>query len=286
MFKGKSPQDAYFVAGAAINVRFNSTNALNYYSPNILKSIGFSGTNVGLLATGVWGLVKMWTTVIFMLFFVDKTGRRSALLVGAVGAGFAMFYLGIYTALSGSFHHTVKQDAGSRCAVAMIYIFAIFYGFCKPSKLPLPCCAVANCPVAWNGCPWIIAAEIMPNRVRTLGNMCVVCMQWVGQFVVVYSVPHMMANISYGTFLFFGACTVLGFTFAYLFVPETRGIPLEDMDLLFGRDAPLFATKAMKVYADARAAGLTSNTVGNASGKNETLHHEKSDIDVVEKFEA
>lgn len=40
-------------------------NAINYYSPTILKSIGFSGTSVGLLATGVYGIVKMVTTVVF-----------------------------------------------------------------------------------------------------------------------------------------------------------------------------------------------------------------------------
>lgn len=40
-------------------------NAINYYSPTILKSIGFSGTSIGLLATGVYGMIKMLTTVVF-----------------------------------------------------------------------------------------------------------------------------------------------------------------------------------------------------------------------------
>jgi hypothetical protein len=40
-------------------------NAINYYSPTILSSKGYTGTNVGLLATGVYGLMKMFTTLIF-----------------------------------------------------------------------------------------------------------------------------------------------------------------------------------------------------------------------------
>lgn len=42
-------------------------NALNYYSAMIFKSVGFTGTNVGLLATGVFGIVKAFATMIFMV---------------------------------------------------------------------------------------------------------------------------------------------------------------------------------------------------------------------------
>ena len=42
-------------------------NALNYYSPSIFKAIGFTGTDVGLLATGVFGIVKASATAVFMI---------------------------------------------------------------------------------------------------------------------------------------------------------------------------------------------------------------------------
>ena len=130
-------------------------NAINYYSPVILKAIGFTGTSVSLLATGIYGLVKMFTTLVFMVFFVDRFGRRPALLAGAIGAMVAMFYLAGYSALSGSFEgKTPEKGPGSQAALAMIYIYAIFYGF------------------SWNGIPWIFASEVLPNRVRTLGMVC------------------------------------------------------------------------------------------------------------------
>ncbi|KAK7432016.1 hypothetical protein QQZ08_001306 [Neonectria magnoliae] len=218
-------------------------NAINYYSPSILRSIGFSGTSVGLLATGVYGLVKMFTTVIFMLFFVDRFGRRPALLVGAVGAMVAMYYLAAYSSLSGSFDGTAPADGGSHTALAMIYLYAIFYGF------------------SWNGIPWIFASEVLPNQVRTLGMMCAVCTQWLAQFIVVYSLPYMMNSIKYGTFIFFGSCTVVAFIFAFLFVPETKGVSLEDMDLLFGVGAPKYARVARKRYVEMRDAGLNATVV-------------------------
>ncbi|KAH8894591.1 general substrate transporter [Thozetella sp. PMI_491] len=230
-------------------------NAINYYSPTILKSIGYTGTSVGLLATGVYGIVKMLTTVIFMVFFVDRFGRRPALLVGAAGAMVAMFYLAGYSALSGSFVQTPPSDSGSRAALAMIYIYAIFYGF------------------SWNGIPWIFASEVLPNRVRTLGMMCAVCMQWLAQFIVVYSLPYMITRITYGAFIFFGSCTVIAFFFAYFFVPETKGVPLEDMDLLMGPDAPLFAVNARKRYDEAKRNGLTANMVHKVENKGNVSEH-------------
>lgn len=187
---------------------------------------------MGLLATGVYGLVKMGTTVVFMIWIVDRFGRRGPLLVGAIGAAVAMFYLAIYSQVSKSFDQVPPSDAGSRTAVAMIYIYAIFYGF------------------SWNGIPWIFASEVLPTRVRTIGMMCTVCMQWLAQFIIVYSLPYMIASIKYGTFYFFGACTIVALVFAYLFVPETKGVPMENMGVLFGADVSVFATKARKNYLE------------------------------------
>ncbi|RAO67052.1 uncharacterized protein BHQ10_003064 [Talaromyces amestolkiae] len=213
-----------------LSQNFTGINAINYYSPTIFKSIGFTGTSVQLLATGVYGLVKMGATFVFVAVIVDRIGRRPGLLVGSIGAGFAMFYLAIYSKVSNSLHATPPRDAGANAAVAMVYIYAVFYG------------------LSWNAIPWLFTAETLPTRVRTMGMAISVCSQWLGQFIVVYSLPHMITGIGYGTFLFFACCTVLAFVFAYLFVPETKGVAMEDMHLIFGPDVSILATKARKNY--------------------------------------
>ena len=54
-------------------------------------------------------------------------------------------------------------------------------------------------------------------------------------FIVGQITPDMLQEIKYGTFLFFGllGCTG-GFIFVWLYVPETKRLTLEEMDLLFG----------------------------------------------------
>jgi sugar porter (SP) family MFS transporter len=190
-------------------------NALNYYSPTIFGSIGFSGTSVGLLATGVFGLVKAFATLGFMIWGIDKLGRRKSLMIGSVGALFAMYYLAGFSNLSGSFDGKAKQDAGAYVAIVMIYLFAIFYA------------------MSWNGIPWIFCAEVFPTGVRSVCLVFTTCTQWLGQFIIVYSTPYMMNNIKYGTFIFFGSSLVVGITFVILFMPETKGLALEDMDIMF-----------------------------------------------------
>lgn len=56
------------------------TNAMTYYSPTIFKSVGLSSSQAGLLATGVYGIVKMVSCLIFILFVTDSLGRRKSLL--------------------------------------------------------------------------------------------------------------------------------------------------------------------------------------------------------------
>ncbi|KAF2121191.1 hypothetical protein BDV96DRAFT_563752 [Lophiotrema nucula] len=77
----------------------------------------------------------------------------------------------------------------------------------------------------------------------------------------------MITRITYGTFIFFGSCTVVAFLSAYFFVPETKCIALEDMDILFGNGAPGLARAARKRYDEAHAAGINTITIREVDGK-------------------
>jgi hypothetical protein len=138
------------------------------------------------------------------------------MLIGSAGAIFAMFYLGIYSKLSNSFNEEPPRDGGAYFALICIYIFAIFYS------------------ISWNGIPWIFCAEAFPTAVRQVCLVFTTCTQWLGQFIIAYSTPYMIAEITYGVFFFFGSAVVCGMIFSFFFLPETKGVQLEDMDILFG----------------------------------------------------
>ncbi len=44
----------------------------------------------------------------------------------------------------------------------------------------------------------------------------------------------MITSLGYGTYMFFGSLMVVMGVWAYFFIPETKGLSLEEMDKLFG----------------------------------------------------
>ncbi|KAF5014623.1 hypothetical protein F66182_14324 [Fusarium sp. NRRL 66182] len=72
------------------------TNAINYYAPTIFTSLGITGESNSLLATGVYGIVKMVSCGIFITFLADTLGRRWSLVWTAFAMWIFMFYLGFY----------------------------------------------------------------------------------------------------------------------------------------------------------------------------------------------
>lgn len=57
--------------------------------------------------------------------------------------------------------------------------------------------------------------------------------QWLMNFVIAKLTPIMLADITYGTFLLFGACCCIMVVYTVFCVPETKGVPLESIYLLF-----------------------------------------------------
>lgn len=57
--------------------------------------------------------------------------------------------------------------------------------------------------------------------------------QWLFNFIIAKLTPIMLTNITYGTFLLFGSCCIAMTLWVIICVPETRGVPLESIGLLF-----------------------------------------------------
>ncbi|KAH8745746.1 general substrate transporter [Hyaloscypha finlandica] len=201
-----------------IFMQMAGSNAINYYSPRIFKSIGLTGSNTGLISTGVYGIVRLIAITITMYWIVDRFGRTKLLIVGSALAAVAMYSIGgivKHNPISATAKPAGVTASGYGAAV-MVYVFAV--AFC----------------LSWAGVPWIYCSEIFPLRIRSLCVAICTATHWLLNFVIARSVPYMLTNIGYGTYFVFAACMTLAVPFVYFFVPETKGLSLEDMDALFG----------------------------------------------------
>jgi len=75
----------------------------------------------------------------------------------------------------------------------------------------------------------------------------------------------MITGITYGTFLIFGILTYLGAAFIWFFFPETKGLSLEEMDILFG-SVGLAAADAERMREINREVGLDDAVRGDVTG--------------------
>ncbi|KAH7054214.1 general substrate transporter [Macrophomina phaseolina] len=224
--------------------QWTGTNSINYYSPQIFQSVGLASQSAGLFATGIYGVVKVVFTSLGLMLGVEQAGRKWSLITGALGQAFAMFYIGVNQAA----HPDDKSLSGNNIfAIICVYLFVVFYSF------------------GWGPIPFILSSECSPNHVRSLVMAAALMTQWLFNFVIAKITPIMLSDIEYGTFLLFGACCIVMMFYAILCVPETKGVPLESVNLLFEGNIIAGATKDT-IPRFSRAKKLKDHHLGREDG--------------------
>ncbi|KAM3423967.1 hypothetical protein BST61_g1360 [Cercospora zeina] len=211
-------------------------NIITYYSPRIFETLGITGTDTKLFATGFYGVAKTLGMIVFSVWLVERLGRRPGLIWGAFIGSLPMWYLGGYVmkndpATAAAAGHVSRSGAGY-FAMVCVYLYGLIY------------CAT------WQGITWVYCSEIFPLDIRMLCVAITTADQWLWSFIISRTTPYMITSLGYGTYFFFAALMVCMGFWAYLFVPETKGKTLEDMEPIFGALPPL-NTKALEEEGDA-----------------------------------
>ncbi|KAI4741599.1 putative MFS monosaccharide transporter [Aureobasidium sp. EXF-12298] len=221
--------------------QWNGINAINYYAPFIFRGFGFDGNTLALLATGVVGVIEFLFTIPALLY-VDKFGRKSILLAGAIGMATCHF---IVAGLIGSYESDWTQHvaAGWVC-IALVWIF------------------IANFAYSWGPVSWIVVSEVFPLSMRAKGVSLGGSANWLNNFAVGISTSPFINTSQFGAFIFFGCVTVVAALWVYFLLPETKGLTLEEMDELFGDAGFAEADLALKTRIE-RDIGLTALLYGD-----------------------
>ncbi|KAK0373666.1 quinate permease [Colletotrichum paranaense] len=196
-------------------------NIITYYSPRIFETLGITGTSTKLFATGFYGIAKTLGMVIFTIWLAEKVGRRNGLIWGAFVGSLPMWYIGGFTFLADPAGQAAAgntdRNAWGYIAMVCVYLYGLIY------------CAT------WQGITWLYCSEVFSLDIRMLCVAITTADQWLWSFIVSRTTPYMITSLGYGTYMFFGALMILMGVWAFFFVPETKGLTLEDMDLLFMR---------------------------------------------------
>ncbi|WP_232522412.1 sugar porter family MFS transporter [Marinimicrobium alkaliphilum] len=180
--------------------QLSGINALMYYAPRIFQMAGFSAEASLLQAVMVGGTNFLFTVI--ALFMIDKFGRRPLLFIGSAGTAAALFLVG--------FQFMSEDTNGNLVLIGLLGFIAAF--------------AISQGAVIW-----VFISEIFPNTVRAKGQAFGSFTHWFMAAVISWTFP-IIADVSGGAiFYFFGLMMVLQFFFVLKIMPETKGVPLEDM---------------------------------------------------------
>ncbi|KAI1114056.1 general substrate transporter [Nemania sp. NC0429] len=211
--------------------KLSGSNVLQNYQSILYASLGYKGNTV-LLIGALYGFSAVIGQVINVFFTADHWTRRKTVISGSYSLAGT---LAVLTALS-YFYADGVNAAGSRAAVAFIFLFAFFYSF------------------FFNSVGWVLVAEIFPLPLRAVGVGFSVFTQSITAIWLSYSASIAFDVISWRFYFVFIATNVFAGTIYFFFLPETRFLTLEEIAAKFGDEIVSSEDmKASREKADAAA---------------------------------
>lgn len=109
--------------------QWSGQNSISYYAPIIFESIGLRGSHTGLLTSGIYGIVKIIATSIFVFLGVERFGRKRPLLVGIFMMSGFLWIIGAIFNTHPPVKGATSPSSASIAMAAMIYLYVIPYCF-------------------------------------------------------------------------------------------------------------------------------------------------------------
>lgn len=219
-----------------------------------LKSTG-AVTNEFLLSV-IFNVVNTLATP-FAFWAVEAWGRRPLLLWGALSMMISQLIVAVVGVTVGFNHiHSDPSVPGGSAAdnpaavKAQIAFIAIF---------------IFSFATTWGPGAWIVIGEIFPLPIRSRGVALSTASNWLWNCIIAVITPYMAdALVSSVFFVWFGLCTC-AFVYTYFLVPETKGLSLEQVDLMMEETTPRNSAKwrPTKTFAGevATKGGLQQETI-------------------------
>ncbi|KAF4465013.1 Sugar transporter [Fusarium albosuccineum] len=188
--------------------QFSGSNMINYYAPVIFQQSMHLSRNLSLILGGCAQITYLVGSAIPVLL-MDRFGRRVLLIACSAGLCFCFVMVTILLSLG--------STGAAYGATAFIFLFQLFYG------------------VGWLPVPWFYPSELSTTRVRSKMQAIASGWNWMAVFAVVNITPISFENIEWRTFIIFAVLNAFFIPMVYVFYPETKGLELEDIPLLFYR---------------------------------------------------
>ncbi|KAK5135550.1 hypothetical protein LTR08_005185 [Meristemomyces frigidus] len=203
--------------GIFLGQQCTGMTALAYFGPQFFKLL-VGGGSQDLLITGLFGAEKFLTVGTYILFFSETWNRKPTLYIAAILMALCFFVVTIVNKTTAPPVNNQATSAGI-ATVAMIFLTNSIYQF------------------SWGPLPWPYVAEIFPSRIREVGTSVGVSTQWLFNFLFSLTTPYMIKSWGSYVFIFYAILDLAMALLVFVFLKETKGVSLEEMETIFNSKA-------------------------------------------------
>ena len=186
--------------------QFTGINAIMFYAPQMFEAAGQSGSD-SLMSTCIVGAVNVFATIVAILM-VDRFGRKFLFMAGGMQMLSCLVIVGALINVNFS-------SPGNTHMAASIVAFICIY--------------VAGFAWSWGPLAWLVPSEIHALETRGAGMGISTFTNFIFTFLIGQVFLSMLCTMTWGVFIFFAGFVILMSLFVALCVPETRGIPVEEV---------------------------------------------------------
>ncbi|KAJ5294153.1 hypothetical protein N7508_008974 [Penicillium antarcticum] len=201
--------------GVAVQVftQMTGINVIGYYQTIMYKSLGITGSRSTLIA-GIYNCIGPLANFVFVVFILDRIGRRKPMLFATVAISIAL----ICEAVLNSQNPDGQRVGYSIAGVFFIFLVSVIYS------------------MSFGPCSWVYMSEVMPMQIRGKGNAFAVGIgNWAVSTLWNQISPVALGNLKWRFYFIFVAWNLcISLPVIYFFFRETKQKSLEDIDLLFG----------------------------------------------------
>jgi len=188
---------------AAFN-QLSGINALLYYSARIFEMAGASA-DFARLQSVIVGATNLVFTMLAMAI-IDHFGRKKLMLVGSIG------YIISLSTVAWAFY----TDRGGAIVLASFLLFIASHAFGQGAVI------------------WVFISEIFPTRVRAKGQALGSFTHWFMCALIAWTFPMFAEKTGAHVFAFYAGMMVLQLVWVLFMMPETKGVPLEQIQKKLG----------------------------------------------------
>ena len=184
--------------------QLDGINGIMYYLNPIFTMAGFTKVS-GDMQSVVVGLANLLATMVGMAI-IDRGGRKPLLIWGAVGTGVTL--AGIAWVFNGTANHGLL--------LWLLVGYIICHAFGQGAVI------------------WVYISEVFPNAVRAKGQTLGSSTHWFMAMIISWAFPTFAKDAGQphagALFMFFAVMMIIQILVVWWFYPETKRIPLEDME--------------------------------------------------------